>query len=49
MMKEQVLHAWRLFLALLVIGIAIALFLNPSNIDSSPSNIVNAVACFFCR
>jgi 4-hydroxybenzoate polyprenyltransferase len=49
MMKEQVLHAWRFFLALLVIAIAVMLFLNPCNIASSPSNIVNAVACFLGR
>jgi hypothetical protein len=49
MMKEHVLDAWRLFVALLVIVIAVVLFLNPYNIASSPSNIVNAVACFLCR
>ncbi|MFH1241108.1 MAG: hypothetical protein V1689_01980 [Pseudomonadota bacterium] len=49
MMKGQVLDTWRLFPALLVIAIAVVLFFNPSNIASSPANIVNAVACFFCR
>jgi len=49
MMKDQVLAAWRFFLALVVIVIAIGLILTPSNIDSSPPNIVNAIACFFCR
>jgi hypothetical protein len=49
MIKEHVLDAWHFFLALLVIAIAVVLFLNSSNIDSPPSNIVNAVACFFCR
>jgi hypothetical protein len=49
MMREQVLDAWHVFLVVLIVGVAAVLFFNPSDIDSSPSNIVGAIACFFCR
>ena len=48
-MKDHVRDALRLFLALLVIAIAVVLFLNPCNIASSPSNIAGAIACFLGR
>ena len=49
MVIEHLLHAWRLFVALFVIAIAILLLLNPSDIASVSPGTADVIACFFCR
>jgi hypothetical protein len=49
MVIEHLLHAWRLFVALSVIAIAMFLLLNPSDIASVSPSTADLIACVLCR